>query len=479
MQDENRGKVEPLLGLDTAARKDVPPEAASGRDARLQRHLARRNALNAQQGAERHIARNSAAPIARSAHGNELRTTNRPVRRIEQRLTVVSPHAIPGGAPRAEFLLLPSAPAKHDYHAYIGFFSCVLVPIFFASLYFGLYASNQYVTEFRFAVQDTSAGASVSTNGLLALAGAATGAGTGNTNYLVADFLTSREAIDELQKRIKVIDLYAKPKIDWWDRFNPSAPIEKFLPYWQDMVKAAYDPVTGIATATVRAFSPQDAFLIANTMVTLSEELVNRIGNRAATDAVRFAQQEVDRAEQRLKDDRAKMREYRNRVGVIDPTTSVAASNSGLIQAQRANLAQLETQLDTLVRQNLQAGAPAIVALKNQIKSTKEQLAKTEADVGKGINGSALSTVVGEYEQLNLELQFAQAMVTSTMQALDTARANAAAQHLYITPYVRPSLPQSSTYPQPVWAIAKVGFFAFVFWLIGLLIVRSIRERFA
>ena len=37
------------------------------------------------------------------------------------------------------------------------------------------------------------------------------------------------------------------------------------------------------------------------------------------------------------------------------------------------------------------------------------------------------------------------------------ARANAASQHLYITPYVRPHLPQSSTYPNRPLAILIVG----------------------
>jgi capsular polysaccharide transport system permease protein len=245
------------------------------------------------------------------------------------------------------------------------------------------------------------------------------------------------------------------------------------------MVTAQYDMVTGIAGAEVRAFSPHDALLIANTLVTLSEELVNEMQSRSQRDAVQFAQGEVEKAQDRLKQIRAKLAAYRNKFGIIDPTTSVAASNSTLIQSQRANLAQLETQLATLQSQHLSSTAPAIIGLKSQIKSTKEQLARTEADVGIGNNGSALSTIVGDFEQLNLEMQFAQSMVTSTMQALDQARANAAAQHLYITPYVRPSLPQSSTYPRRLLSIASVGLFAFAFWVIGLMILRSIRERFA
>lgn len=399
--------------------------------------------------------------------------------RPKQYLPIISPQAIPLATSSRD--IIPPASVgivKKSYGALVGFILCVLVPTLIATVYYGFIASNQYETEFRFAVKDTTPGANPAVSNLVALAGNINGPNIFD-NYLVTDFLTSREAIEQLQQRINVISFYTKDEIDWWSRFDVSQPMEKFVAYWQKMVTARYDPVTGIATATVRAFSPQDAMLISETLITLSEELVNRIANRTQLDAVRFAQREVDRAEERLKAVRAQMTEYRNRTGVIDPTNSIVASNATLIQTLRANLAQLETQLSTLLRQNLDPTAPVITVLKNQIKSTKEQLETIEATVGTDRDGKPLSMVMGEYEQLDLERQFAQNMVISTMQALAQARAQAASQFLYITPYVRPALPQSSTHPRRTLSIAMVGIGAFAFWLIGLLIVRSIRERFA
>lgn len=400
-------------------------------------------------------------------------------KRIEQRLTVAPLHRLPQADTGAAAQVLPPLPeseTKRGYSIYIWFAACVLLPTALASVYFGFIASNKYVAEFRFSVQDASLPSTQSTSGIMSLIGG--GGSSASNNYMVTDYLTSQQAVEELQRRIKLETLYSKPEIDWWSRFDRSQPIERFVDYWKSMVSAQYDLITGIATAQVRAFSPQDALLVANTLVKMSEELVNQIANRSQQDAVRFAQQEVEKAQDRLKRVRAQLTDYRNKFGVIDPNASVAASNSSLIQTQRANLAQLETQLATLQSQRLAPNAPAIVALKSQMKSTKGQLARTEADVGIGSTGSALSTIVGDYEQINLEVQFAQAMVTSAMQALDQARANAAAQHLYITPYVRPSLPESSTYPRRLLSVAALGALAFAIWLIGLMIVKSIRERF-
>lgn len=297
-------------------------------------------------------------------------------------------------------------------------------------------------------------------------------------SYLVVDYLTSPAAVEALESRIQVTKLYARPNIDWWMRFDASRPIEDFVKYWQGMITANYDMITGLGTAQIRAFTPHDAHLIASTLLSLSEELVNQIATRSQNDAVRNAEKEVENAQNRLMAIRARLAAYRNKVGVIDPASSVVASNSGLIQAVRANLAQLETRLATMMARRLAKNAPAVVALQSEIKATKQQLAQLEASVGAEQGGGALSTTIGEYEQLDLERQFAQTLLTSAMQALEQAKANAAIQHLYVTPYVRPGRPQSATYPKRLTSVLVVAVLAFLFWTIGLLIVRAISERF-
>jgi capsular polysaccharide transport system permease protein len=373
---------------------------------------------------------------------------------------------------------LPAAARRPARGFYIGFALCVLLPMLLAAIYYSFIASPQYVAEFRFTVKDASARANPASNSITAIFG---GIGVNNNadNYLVIDYLSSRQAAEELEKRINVRRLYSRSGIDWWSRHDADRPFERFVSYWQSMVTARFDQVTGIATAQVRAFSPEDALLIARSLVGLSEELVNGIANRTQTDGVRFAQREVDRAEERLKTIRAKLTEYRNRTGLIDPNTSVVASNAALVQTLRGSLAQLETQFATLTRQNLDPNSPALSVLQNQIRSTRDQLQKVEAMVGQDRDGVSLSRIMAEYEQLDMERQFAQTMLTSTLQALDQARASAASQSLYITPYVQPQLPQSSTYPRPTYSVLMVGFIALIAWFIGLIFLRSIRERFS
>jgi capsular polysaccharide transport system permease protein len=385
--------------------------------------------------------------------------------------------APPVGTPPT--LSLPTRTRRRSYLTTISFAVCVLLPIAVASIYYGFIAADQYMAEFRFSVIDTSSSSSSSTSTALAgLSSFLGGSGSsGSQNYLVTDFLTSRQAVDELEKKINLAKLYSRPIADWWSRYNNAQPIEKLLPYWQSMVNATYDPVTGLATAQIRAFTAEDAQLIASTLVSLAEGLVNEIATRPQKDAIRYAENEVKRAEARLKEVQLQLTDYRNTESVIDPTNSVVMSNVSLAQSLRGTLTQLDTQLSTLLQQKINQSAPTVQVLQSRIAATKSQLADVDAQISKNTNGNqALSKVVSQYESLMLDRGFAQNMVTSTMTTLELTRANAAAQHLYITPYVRPSLPESAIYPKRIQMVLWVALISWMIWTLGLLFYRAIRE---
>jgi len=363
----------------------------------------------------------------------------------------------------------------------VSFVLCVLLPVAVASVYFIGYASDQYVAEFRFSVRDTSTAASTSdvTSSLSAMLGV-TSTMNPTENYMVVDYLLSRQAVDDLQSRIGVRKMYARPFIDWYSRFDASKPMEDFAKYWQYMATATFDQITGTALAQVRAFTPEDTYLIANTLITLSEDLINEVAQRPQREAVTYAEQLVKSAETRLNQVRTDLAAYRDKEAVIDPTASLVLTNSALVQSLRTQLVQFRANMATLNKQKLSPNSTLVTNLQHQIKSTEEQLSAVEAEIRAATQGSnSLSQIVGRYEQLNLERTFAESNLVSTMQSLEQARANAMARRIFITPYVRPAMPQTSEYPDRLVSIATVAGACFLLWTVALLLVRSIREHLA
>jgi capsular polysaccharide transport system permease protein len=283
-----------------------------------------------------------------------------------------------------------------------SFVMFVILPTIFAFIYYSAVAAPQYVSEFRFSVKDSSTSMNMGgmTN-MLSASGLPAG-GAVVENFLVVDYLSSRQAVDDLQKQIPLIEMYSRPEIDSWSRFDRSLPVEGFVLYWQKMIRAHYDQITGIASAQIRAFTPQDSEAIAKALVALSEDLVNKIANRTRVD-------EVEKAQERVRRVRAQLVERTAGIAQPQPVSPQAGANAALL--------------------------------------------------------------------LDLERQTAQNMLASAMQTLDQARVQAVSQHLYITPYIRPSLPQSSSYPKPYLWTMIVALVAFGIWLVGLLTLRAIFDH--
>ena len=375
---------------------------------------------------------------------------------------------------------VPRRRKRRSVGGYLSFVLCVLLPTVVAGAYYFAIASDQYVVQFRFAVRDTSTSVSTSaaTAELTAMVGLSTSSNP-SENYMVTEFMTSRQAVEELQASINIRELYSRPFIDFASRLDASVPIETLARYWKRMVSAAYDQVTGIAVAEVHAFTAEDALLISQSLLSLGEKLINEVAQRPQREALRYAEIEVKRAEDRLRAVRAELSDYREKTGLIEPSGSVVSANAAVASTVRSAIAQIQTDISTLKNQGVRPMAPPMQALQMRLKATEEQLKAVENQVSlpKQTGDTSISQAVARYEQLDLERQFAQNLLTSTMQSLEQARSNAATKRIYVVAFVQPSLPQASTYPRRMVATLTVAIACLIFWTVGLLVSRSIREH--
>ncbi|NQW53311.1 MAG: hypothetical protein HQ465_18920 [Rhodospirillales bacterium] len=361
----------------------------------------------------------------------------------------------------------------------LSFAVCVLLPALLAAVYYFGYASPEYVVEFRFAVRDTNGTVSTSTAtaGIIASLGVST-ASNSNENYMVTEYMTSLQAVHDLQGKIDLRQIYSRPFIDFWSRIDTSRSVEDFAKYWKNnVVTATFDTVTGIAIARVRAFTPEDSYLVARTLLSSADAMINEVAQRPLREAVRFSEAEVKRSEDRLRQIREDLAKYREKEGLIEPMSNVVASNAALAGTVRGLLTQLQTDKAALSKQGLSANAAPMRTLDTRIKATEEQLKAIEAQVSNQTSGAGISPIVARYEALDLERQFAQGMLTSTMQSLEQARANSVTKRLYITPFIHPALPQTSTYPNRLVATLTVAIACLFLWTIALLVSRSIKEH--
>jgi len=235
------------------------------------------------------------------------------------------------------------------------FFSIVLIPTVLSVLYFGIIASDIYITESKFVVKSTEQSSAPSLDGLLGRMGA----GSSNTDaWGVQSYSLSRDALSKLDKELQIKQHYSSSKIDLFNRF-PAIRIwdksfEWFHEYYLGKVTVLVDPITSVNTLTVRAYNPEIALKINQSLLGLSEELVNQLNLRARQDLMKSAQREVDIAKNKIQDVSKEISLIRKKEGIKDPDAQVIQLQSLHLEREFADK-QLAASLSSLEQARTEA----------------------------------------------------------------------------------------------------------------------------
>lgn len=333
------------------------------------------------------------------------------------------------------------------------FLAAVVAPTLLAALYYGLIASDIYISESRFIIKSPDQKRSqVSTLANLVQTTGLSG-GQEQTNEILT-YVRSRDALSALEKSVDVRDKFSSPQADWLSRFPQPLSENSFeglFKYYGKRVSATMDTETGTAAIKVEAFTPQDAYVINRELLNLSEGLVNRLNQRAQSKGIIEAQKQVDLATKRAKGARIALAQYRNAQSLIDPTKQAG----GVLEIANSLIgerAALQAQLDTM--QRLTPGNPSIPALRNRINAISGQISSQDSRVvGKG---TGIASKLGGYENLLVEQEFATDSLTAANAALVQARADAQRQQFYLERVVDPNTPDTPLLPKRFLSVLVV-----------------------
>lgn len=393
---------------------------------------------------ERRSEQAAADPLSSPASSGALALWRRIVRR-----QVVVP-TILENAKGEPIDVLEAAPGWRPPFYLITFVLFVALPALATALYFAFIASNQYVAEARFAVRSAqleTLGDKVKSALSNISMTVATPVMSGQDAYIIATYIRSHGILDDLSKTIDVPAIYKRPEADFWARLKDHASREELLAYWQRMVSVYIDGPSGAVTVKVRAFRPDDALALSKAVLSASETLANSVSARARDDAMRRAETEVRRGEAKVVDALAALRAFREQSGMIDPV-SQATSTTILLTNAMAEKIKLQNSLFVSERA-MSPNAPTVQTMKTRLEDLDRQIDELKAKLtGAEADKGTVSSVLGHFEELEINRMFAEKIYESARDALERARAKAEAQTIYVTVYVPPGLPEEAEYPQ-------------------------------
>jgi capsular polysaccharide transport system permease protein len=354
------------------------------------------------------------------------------------------------------------------------FLLTVVVPTAFAILYFGLFASDVYVSESRFVVRSPDKPAASGLGVLLKSAGFSN---AGDEIYAAHEYVRSRDALKELNRNDAVVRSYGNSAISIFNRFNPlglGGSFEDLYDYYGGKVRVEYATTSAITTLTVRAFAPQDAQMFNRQLLERSEELVNRLNNRGRTDLIRFSTEEVVEAKMAAREAALSLARFRNARGIIDPEKQ-ATLQLQMVSKLQDELIGARTQL-----QQLQAMAPEnpqIPILEVRINSLSREIDEQLGLVAG--NRRSLSATAAQYQRLELEREFADRRLAAAMNSLEEARNEARRKQAYVERIVQPSLPDEAQEPRRLRGILATLVLGLAAWAILKMLLAGIREHHA
>jgi capsular polysaccharide transport system permease protein len=355
----------------------------------------------------------------------------------------------------------------------VTFILLFVIPATLIVGYYTFVASGQYSSEFRFALKtgEISPLEQASGLGMLTSGGAVSLA---QDTVVITSYVTSRPLVEQLQAEIDLRAIFSRDDIDPLSAFDPEGSIEDLVHYWGQQVHVGIDGVSGLVTISVRAFTPEDALRIAQAMMRHSEQLVNSLSDRTIGDLIEDTEQELGRAETRLKETRGRLQALRNTEGTLDPDES-AKGLAGLIDQLRLEKAQAETEF-AVMSGRLSPSAPQLRPVRERIAAIEYQIQQLEADLtgGDHEDSSSLASKTTRFDELELDNMVAERRYAAAVSALEAARLTAERQRRYLAPFVEPQLAEDPTAPSRMlnsvagfvgpfmlWA-ALVGLIAFV-----------------
>ena len=357
----------------------------------------------------------------------------------------------------------------------VSFIAVVLVPFLLTASYLFAVASDQYVAEFRFTLNSVDAPRFDPASLLANITAHAPPAAL--ELQILVQYIGSRAIVDKIDAALDLRRLFSPPQADWWSRLSTPATIEMLVRYWRGQVDPIYDGANGTVTVRIRAFDPGDALRLAEAVVAACETLVNELSLRSRHDAVARANAELAQAEGRLKTLLARIRAFRDREGLIDPTRAAEATGA-LASRLRNELSKANTDL-AILKRYMRDEAPSMQVLTTRIQAIETQLRSLAAEMTdpEEARPDRLARRLGEYEQIDSERRFAEASYQLALRAVEQARANADRQRVFIASFVPPSLPEEPLYPRRWRTLGTAALIAFAIWGIGGLAAQSVREH--
>ncbi|MGC1494895.1 MAG: capsule biosynthesis protein [Sulfitobacter sp.] len=370
----------------------------------------------------------------------------------------------------------PARPRKRHLFLLTSFLVIVALPALLAIFYLWTRAADQYASDVAFSVRTEEKGSAIELlGGITELSGSS----SSDTDILFA-YLKSQELVSRVDARVDLRGIWSRVshEDDPLFAFDNSGTIEDLQDHWERKISIIYDSGTGLIDLEVLAFDPQDALNVAQVVLDECAAMINSLSSIAQEDSIRYTRDELEAAVERLKNARQALTKFRNRTQIVDPQIDTQ-NQMGLLVTLQQQLANALIEFD-LLQDTTRENDPRVTQAERRIEVINARIVSERRKLGLGDDGGtgeAFANLVGEYEGLIVDREFAETAYTASLAAHDSALAETRKQSRYLAAHVKPTLAEKAEYPEREKMLGLLLVFSFFAWSIICLIYYSLRDR--
>lgn len=370
----------------------------------------------------------------------------------------------------------PARPRRRHFFLILSFLLFVVLPSAATWFYMWNRAVDQYASHVSFSVRTEEQGSAVELlGGITELSGAS----TTDTDILFT-YLTSQELVSRVDAQVDLREMWSRPgrDVDPIFVYDNTGTIEDLVDHWERKISVVYDSSTGLIDLEVLAFDPDDAHRIATVLLDECTKMINALSKIAQEDSIRFTREELANSVERLKTARQALTQFRNRTQIVDPSIDTQ-NQMGLLITLQQQLADALIEFD-LLQDTTRENDPRVTQAQRRIDVIENRINEERRKLGLGDDGGtgeAYANLVGEYEGLIVDREFAEAAYTTALAANDAALAEVRKQSRYLAAHVQPTRAEKAEHPKRQQILLLVTLFAFFSWTILCLVYYSLRDR--
>lgn len=361
--------------------------------------------------------------------------------------------------------------AKKLIKKYPLWFACLL-SIALVSFYWGIWASDRYVSEANVVLESPQLAApELSFQSLMGMGGS----GNDADMLLLRDYLLSVDMLRKADDDLNLREHYTQSGIDFFSALSaPDVTIEELHEYYLKRVSVELDSYAGVLRIKVVAFDPMTAHRLANLLLEAGETHMNIMGQRLAEEQVSFLEKQVHQLAERFNSARQDLIDYQNENGLVSPTGTVETINQ-VVASLEAQLANLRAKL-TAVKSYQSSRSAEVKRIEAEISALIQQIQQERNRMAQEAGG-ALNVISSEYQSLELSAGFAQEAYSGALMALENTRIEAARKLKQLSVLQSATLPEYSVEPRRIYKIVVFTIIALLSALILQMLILIVRDH--